>query len=674
MATTDTSLDYVMPPTTSLDSNTNSSENVPDSTSSSTSYSHTNANGSGASKSPTPESSSSALAIIDERLATDVESVYPKKRHEVVKWYGWGYRDAEFIIKDDVIWFKGEKYPLNGQPLPLFTEWVLNRFNCLLHKDATRPAAPAEYPKPTVNQEFLTALESSGISYSLDGLDRFMRCHGQTLHDIYYLIQNIFERIPDIVVWPTCHDDVVTLVNMAHRCNAVIIPYGGGTSVSGAITCPQNEKRMICILDTSQMNRMLWLNKSNLTVCFEAGIVGQDLERTLQSHGVTVGHEPDSYEFSTLGGWVATRASGMKKNVYGNIEDLVVQVKMVTPSGVLERNCTAPRISCGPDFNHVILGSEGTLGVVTEVVLKLRPLPKVKRYNSLVFPNFECGVEFMREVAKQRCQPSSVRLMDNEQFIMGQSLKPPKDWRSNIKDYLKKKYVTMIKGIDLDQICAATLLFEGDLEEVNRREEQMISIAKKFKGFAGGGENGERGYVLTFVIAYIRDLGLQHDIVAESFETSVPWDRCARLCENVKKRVVLESHARSVMHFSISCRVTQTYDAGACVYFYYAFNMKGFENPVELFEQIEDAAREEMIMEGGSISHHHGVGKLRAHWFEKTVTKTGAELFKATKNRLDPKNIFAAGNLLPADSEQKTALPNSSELTNLTNIRVASKL
>jgi alkyldihydroxyacetonephosphate synthase len=115
------------------------------------------------------------------------------------------------------------------------------------------------------------------------------------------------------------------------------------------------------------MNRMLWLDRENLTVCFEAGIVGQDLERELQKIGLTVGHEPDSYEFSTLGGWVATRASGMKKNVYGNIEDILVRVKMVTVQGVLEKNVMAPRISCGPDFNQIIMGSEGMLGVITEV-------------------------------------------------------------------------------------------------------------------------------------------------------------------------------------------------------------------------------------------------------------------------------------------------------------------
>lgn len=363
---------------------------------------------------------------------------------------------------------------------------------------------PKEFPELKLNSFFMNELKETKILFSLKGEDRLIRCHGQTLHDIYSLWKNEYKRIPDLVIWPTCHNDVVIVVELANKYNVVIIPYGGGTSVSGSITCPQYEERMIISLDTSQMNKMLWLDKENLTVCFEAGIVGQDLERELKKVGLTVGHEPDSYEFSTLGGWVATRASGMKKNVYGNIEDLLIKVKMVTSKGVLERECSAPRVSCGPDWNHIILGSEGTLGVITEVVLKVRPLPSIRRYGSLVFATFEDGIKFMREVAKRRCQPASIRLMDNEQFRFGQSLKPESSLIGEFFDAIKQFYVTKIKGLDLDQVCAATLLFEGELEDVKRQESVIYEIAKKYNGFPAGGQNGERGYILTFVIAYIR--------------------------------------------------------------------------------------------------------------------------------------------------------------------------
>lgn len=194
----------------------------------------------------------------------------------------------------------------------------------------------------------------------------------------------------------------------------------------------------------------------------------------------------------------------MKKNTYGNIEDLLVHVRMVTPKGVLEKNCQVPRLSCGPDFNHVVMGSEGSLGVITEVIIKVRPLPRCKRYGSIVFPDFESGVKCMREVAKQRCQPASIRLMDNDQFKFGMILKPEESKLSQIVDGLKKFYVTKIKGFDLDKMCVMTLLFEGDEQDVKNHEKKVNSIGMLFGGMPAGQSNGERGYMLTFVIAYIR--------------------------------------------------------------------------------------------------------------------------------------------------------------------------
>lgn len=194
----------------------------------------------------------------------------------------------------------------------------------------------------------------------------------------------------------------------------------------------------------------------------------------------------------------------MKKNIYGNIEDLIVHVKMVTPKGVLQKNCQAPRMSSGPDFNHIILGSEGSFGVVTEVILKIRPLPPCRIYGSVAFPTFEDGVKCMKEIAKRRCQPASVRLMDNEQFKFGHSLKPSGGIFRSLADGFKKFYVTKWKGFDVDKMCVMTLLFEGEEREVKAHERKIYEIAGRNGGMAGGAENGERGYLLTFVIAYIR--------------------------------------------------------------------------------------------------------------------------------------------------------------------------
>ncbi|KAK7794112.1 hypothetical protein R5R35_012606 [Gryllus longicercus] len=577
-----------------------------------------------------------------------VQSVIPKNRQELLKWNGWGYRDSQFTVKNGLVQFTGKRYPIGEAVLPYFTQWVCDIFDVDLSAEVKPQPLPKEedFPSPVIVQAFLAEIEMLKIPYSLKGIDRLIRSHGHTLNDIYTLREGRYGRMPDVVAWPDSHETVTKLVEIANHHDVVVIPFGGGTSVSGAVTCPSSEKRSILSLDTSQMNRILWVDEDNLFACCEAGIIGQDLERELRERGFTTGHEPDSYEFSSLGGWVATRASGMKKNTYGNIEDLVVQVRMVTPSGVLEKKSQVPRLSCGPDFNHVILGSEGTLGVITEVTLKIRPLPLSKKYGSIVFPDFESGVCCLREVARQRCQPASIRLMDNAQFKFGQSLRPSHGYFGLLLDGLKMAYITKIKGFDLAKICVTTLVFEGDPKDVELQEKKIYGIASKFNGIPAGEKNGERGYMLTFVIAYIRDLGLDYKVAAESFETSVNWDRVVSLCHNVKHRISQECEARGVKKYLLSYRVTQTYDVGCCIYFYFGFNWTGVKDPLNTYETLECIARDEIIASGGSISHHHGVGKLRSKWYPIQVTDLGVQLYKATKKNLDPNNIFANGNFI----------------------------
>uniref|UniRef100_A0A8C0QWQ6 Alkylglycerone-phosphate synthase n=1 Tax=Canis lupus dingo TaxID=286419 RepID=A0A8C0QWQ6_CANLU len=450
------------------------------------------------------------------------------------------------------------RYPLSGMILPTFKDWIQNTLGVSLEHKTTSKASlnPNDTPPSIVSEDFLHDLKEINISYSQEADDRVFRAHGHCLHEIFLLREGMFQRIPDIVLWPTCHDDVVKIVNLACKYNLCIIPIGGGTSVSYGLMCPADETRTIISLDTSQMNRILWVDENNLTAHVEAGITGQELERQLKESGYCTGHEPDSLEFSTVGGWVSTRASGMKKNIYGNIEDLVVHIKMVTPRGIIEKSSQGPRMSTGPDIHHFIMGSEGTLGVITEATIKIRPIPEYQKYGSVAFPNFEQGVACLREIAKQRCAPASIRLMDNQQFQFGHALKPQvSSIFTSFLDGLKKFYITKFKGFDPNQLTVATLLFEGDREKVLQHEKQVYDIAAKFGGLAAGEDNGQRGYLLTYVIAYIRDLGLEYYILGESFETSAPWDRVVDLCRNVKERITRECKEKGVQFAPLStCR------------------------------------------------------------------------------------------------------------------------
>ncbi|XP_055644534.1 alkyldihydroxyacetonephosphate synthase-like [Toxorhynchites rutilus septentrionalis] len=573
--------------------------------------------------------------------------VFPKRRQDVVRWDGWGYKECKFQFKDNVISFSGDRYPLSGAKLDNFRDWVVDMFQVDVARFNPPATPPTEFPEPLRNESFLSALRKIGVDFSEDGMDRMMRCHGQTLTDIESLRKHKYKRLPDVIIWPNCHEQVVNIVELAAAHNIVLIPVGGNTSVSLASTTPLIYDRTIGCLDMTQMNRLLWLSEENLTSCFETGVTGQDIERELRKHGFMLGHEPDSHEFSTLGGWIATRASGMKKNRYGNIEDIVVRIKMVTGKGVLEKQFTAPRVSVGPDFDHVVFGSEGTLGVVTEAVVKIRRIPDVIHYESLVFEDFETGIRFLREVSEKRLQPASIRLVDNIQFKCGMLLDSGGSFFTGFYEFFKNFYLTTICGYDLDHIVAVTLLYEGDAKSVANHEKQVLRIAKKHGGISGGEKNGKKGYVLTFVCAYIRDFAWDYNIVGESFETAVEWDKCVSLCTNVKDCILRECTKRDIKYIALSVRITQSYDDGCCVYFYLLFKHLDIpQDSLQLFMEIEEAAREEILACGGTLSHHHGVGKLRSKWYPVSVSQVGVGLYKAVKNELDPKNIFAAGNLL----------------------------
>ncbi|XP_076806546.1 alkyldihydroxyacetonephosphate synthase, peroxisomal-like [Clavelina lepadiformis] len=575
----------------------------------------------------------------------------PRRRENLLKWDGWGYKDSQFKINEKgSVTFTGSRYKLSGLVMPHLRPWMEEMGLNIDEMAKSEPKINTEnVPKPTLNEDFIDELNKIEMEISTDPVDRVMRSHGHTLEELFLLRKGEFNnRIPDVVVFPRCHDDVEKLVAAAVRYNVCLIPIGGGTTVTLAVACPDNEARCIAVVDMTQMNKILWVDEKNLLAKIEAGIIGQDLERDLAAMGLCTGHEPDSMEFSSLGGWVATRASGMKKNVYGNIEDLLVHVRMVTPRGVLEKNCMVPRMSAGPELHQFIIGSEGTLGIVTEVTLRVRPLPECQRYGSVIFPSFEDGVHCLREIALKRCAPASIRLMDNDQFRFGQALKPEAESIfTSFMDGIKKFYVTKMKGYDPHRMCVATLLFEGDPEVVAQQEKTVYEIAAKYKGMAAGEDNGQRGYMLTFVIAYLRDCGMDYEVVSESFETSVPWDRVSDLCRNVKDRIRHECEAQGVRYPVLStCRVTQTYDAGACVYFYLGFKYRGLADPVASYLAVENAARDEILESGGSISHHHGIGKLRKQFMSRTTTPAALGVVKSVKEYLDPRNIFGSGNLI----------------------------
>jgi len=569
-----------------------------------------------------------------------------KYRHDWFRVNGWGYNDTEFILdKDGLVKLTGNRYLFSGQVLPKFREWVEKE----VHIDLSL-VTPAQVEIPIkeakINADFLNELKGKVDEINMDKICRLNHSHGHTMQEVFALRHGELDRVVDCVIYINSHEQAETLVKSATKFNVVLIPFGGGTNVTQALLCNKEEQRMIVSVDMQRMNHVKWVDKKNMTACIEAGIMGRDLEKELARYQVVLGHEPDSVEFSTLGGWISTRASGMKKNVYGNIEDILLNTKLVTPMGTVTKSTDNPRVSSGPDLNQMVLGSEGNYGIITEAIVRVREIPKVRNYGSIVFRNWDLGVKFMYDVARSRQWPASLRLLDNTQFQFGMALKPAVG--SKLKEYIdkvKKAYLLDVKKVDPNQMVVATILFEGSEDVVSMQEKTVYGIAKQYGGFKAGAENGLRGYFLTFMIAYIRDFAMNFSFIAESFETSVSWSNVQTLCKNVRDRLENDCKERGVKYRPLmSFRLTQVYETGCTIYVYFGFRYDGLKDPVQAYSEIEDGARDEVMKCGGSISHHHGVGKLRKRFMDRSIGASGIDLLKRMKTSFDPQNIFAADN------------------------------
>ncbi len=569
----------------------------------------------------------------------------------------WGYRDTRFIINPDKsVRVTGNRYAVSGYDMPGFIPFLEDTLDIKLDlNDLKVERADKPVPEPILNQGFCDALAAAlppGRTSS-DPRERLLHSHGQTTVDeIYQVLYTHLDRVADLIVYPESHEEAAELVRLAAEHDVCLVPFGGGTSVSAALKLPADEQRMIVSVDMRRMDAIEWIDRENMRASVQAGITGKHLEERLAAEGFTCGHEPDSVELSTLGGWIATNASGMKKNRYGNIEGIVENVTMVTPRGVVEHLMDMPRVSMGVEPRQLAFGSEGNLGLITRAVIRIHKLPEVKKYGSYVFPTFKAGTDFLYDLTREGTLPASIRLMDNVQFRFGQALKGRPTSSEKLMSRIQQTFLVNIKGFDPHELAAATVVMEGSAEEVAFQESQIKRVAGRHGGISGGSHNGQRGYMLTYAIAYIRDFLTDFHIIGETYETTVPWSRIHEVIAAVDKRSKEMHTAFGLPGKSyVSPRITQLYHTGVCIYFTHGFSARGVANPDRVFAEIEHAMRETIMAHGGSISHHHGVGKLRRDFIPQTLTPASVELLREVKEATDPTNVFGVSNNIFAMEE-----------------------
>ena len=563
----------------------------------------------------------------------------------------WGYSDTKFEFDGPrSVRVKGSRYPLAGYDMPYFLPFAEEVLGLEIRpQDISAENDDKRVDEPRVNENFFAAVQANfGVDQvSLDPEERLVHSHGQLSVDEIYrvLYGEPLQRTVDLVLYPQSEEEVRTIVQWANRHNVCLVPYGGGTNVSGALSCPAAEQRTIVSVGHVQDESRPFDRRENLQACIEAGISGKQMEQELNAGGYTSGHDPDSIEFSTLGGWISTNASGMKKNKYGNIEDIVLEATLVTPTGDIEAKKVTPRNSTGVQPRAFLFGSEGNFGIITKAILKIHPLPQVRQYGSLIFPSLEQGVRFLKELRREEVLPASIRLVNNFEFRFGQALKPAPGFFKGMVQRAQKFLLLKILRFKPLEMAACSIVMEGSRREVRHQKKAIFKTARKHGGISGGAGNGRRGYMLTFGIAYIRDFFNQFQILGETFETSVPWDCIHPVCQAVQTKLSEQCSAHQVQGKPyLSYRVTQTYHTGVCIYFTLAICGKGLEKPDAVFHTIEHSLRQTILDHGGSLSHHHGVGKIRRDFLPQIQTRNSLQVLRQAKEAMDPNNIFAIGN------------------------------
>lgn len=456
--------------------------------------------------------------------------------------------------------------------------------------------------------------------------------------------------LPDLVVWVLDEEEVQAVFEAARRFEVPVVAYGGGSGVCGG-TVPV---RGGIVCDMKRMNRVLELDATSGTVRVQAGLVGEVLENELNRKGLTTAHFPSSMYCSTVGGWLAARSAGQLSTRYGKIEDIALGVRAVLPNGRILQTPVRPRAATGPDWLPLLVGSEGTLGIITEAVLRVHRVPGSRRFRAFFFPGVHDGLEAIRELLQRGILPAAVRLYDELDTLMvgtgkGQKALGPGEEEAEQKSGWKKELLRKAQRVGLTHPrmaswmmrflpnnCLLVLTFEGEPGVTRAEEEAAAAICAAQQGRDGGDAPARAWWEHRYDVSYGLSPLFEQGAFVDTLETATTWDRLGRLYEGVRK--ALSPEAIVMAHFS------HAYPEGCSVYFTFAASRPEAESSRALYRRIWKTGLEACLRYGGTASHHHGIGVLKAPWMEKEMGAS-MQLYRTIKREVDPKNICNPGKL-----------------------------
>lgn len=548
-----------------------------------------------------------------------------------LRWNGWGYKRESFELTEvrrvALVQALSNQLGVTFSPYP-----------------AAVTLEAVALPDSRISNEAQRALETAlGQEHvSTSVACRAQHAAGKSFADLLRVRGGKLDRAPDAVVYPHSIEDVVKVLAIAREHALAVVPFGGGTSVVGGVDpiLPES-KRAVLSLDTTALDKLLTLDERSFTATFQAGIDGPSLERELSLRGYTLGHFPQSFEHSTLGGWIAARSSGQFSDGYGGIDTMLVSAKLITPRGEL-RTLTVPRHAAGPDLKEVVLGSEGTLGVIVEATLRIRHKPVVQDVRGMLFRDFSAGIRTIRAWVAAGLPMTMMRLSDAPETALSLLLR--RDPERRFDAGLKLLGATKALGYG-EERSAMLFGIEGDdrtTVAAQMLKAQAIGVASG--GFPLGGGPGRSWQKERFRTPYLRDFLLDHGIAIDTMETAFEWSKL----EEGHERVVSGMRAAAAQYAGGGVamgHVSHSYADGACVYFIIVYPVAR-EGAMAQWRAIKRATTDAIVSAGGTVSHHHGIGTDHAPWLAQEKGELGIEAIKALKRALDPDGMMNPGKLL----------------------------
>lgn len=567
---------------------------------------------------------------------SDRPSAREVRRH---KWWGWGLDDITFRYDNK----------------PAFAPLARNKIGVDL--DSKQPVEPqlsdVEVPEsrlPAPAREALVAVV--GADNVLDDVEyRVVHSFGRSLPDLFRARNGHFERLVDAIVYPASEDEVAAVLRLVLEHDLVLIPYGGGSSISGSVTPDVDEQRPILTMNLGRMREVLEIDDTAGLARVEAGAYGPDLEEQLNALGWTVGHFPDSFTYSTVGGWAATRSSGMQSDKYGDIEDIVRGLRMVHPAGTAVTKPIPGRDS-GPSVHEMILGSEGRLGVITEVTVQVHRIAPVRQVIAYMYPDWEHGIRGMHAIARSTdVSPTFTRLSDGPETEFSLAMvKAPTSTKGKVAakvqdglfSYLRSKGWDTTNEMSISYVC-----FEGSKESVEQQKSIVKKIVKNAGGITLGAGPGAIYDQKKFDTPYLRDFLMNYQVFGDVCDTGATWSKINEVHAKAFEAFYAAQEEQGLPGFMF-CHMSHSYHAGACLYFTFAFPYSTDEQALEQYYAAKSAVQQTFVDLGSTVSHHHAVGTEHQPWITEDIGEVGTRMVQGLFADTDPGRNLNPGKVVPS--------------------------